>query len=168
MKKFMAVLFVLMVTAYFAAPVMAAEPASAPIPAKEEVKTAHEESKDAKEEKDEAPLIKRNIRTEMTGKFVLEGKYYNFVNDMGETFFVNNKKDKKFVEISKITDFTKKNFNLTGKVKDARKKGQKRFLRIEEFKVAGATEVVPAQKVKKEEPKVEEPKKEEPKKEETK
>lgn len=141
MKKFLAVMFMLLVTVYFAVPVMANEPVKEPV---KEVKEAKAAKKGAFES------------IELTGKFVKDGKKDLFVAENGQKYFIL--KSKKFEEIVKIADYANKTFKIKGTTKPLtdKQKAKKDFfpgVKIEEFTEAGAA--APAEAPKVEAPKTE-------------
>jgi hypothetical protein len=135
MKKFLAVLFMLLVTVYFAAPVIAAEEAK-------------------KEEKGKGKGKKgAYIEVELTGKIVTEkdakGKDKDlFVAEDGQKYFIIKGKGKK-AGIFAVADYASKTFKVKGtskpvSEKDKDKKDYYPSLKIDEFSEAG-TPAIPAE-----------------------
>lgn len=129
MKKFLAVLFMLLVTVYFAAPVIAAEEAK-------------------KEEKGKGKGKKgAYIEVELTGKIVTEkdskGKDKDlFVAEDGQKYFIIKGKGKK-AGIFAVADYANKTFKVKGtskpvSEKDKDKKDYYPSLKIDEFSEVGA------------------------------
>lgn len=133
MKKFLAVLFMLLVTVYFAAPVIAAE-----------------EAKKEEKGKDKKGAF---VTVELTGKIVTEkdakGKDKDlFVAEDGQKYFIIKGKGKK-AGIFAVADYANKTFKVKGtskpvSEKDKDKKDYYPSLKIEEFSEAG-TPAVPAE-----------------------
>lgn len=131
MKKFLSVLFMLLVTLYFAVPA-----------------TAGEEAK--KGEKGKGKKIEL-VNVELTGKIVKEDKKDLFVAEDGQKYFVikgkgkGKGKGKAAADIFSVEGYESKTFKVKGtskplSEKDKEKKGYYPSLKIDEFAEAGAAE----------------------------
>lgn len=123
MKKLLAVLFMLLVTVYFAVPVIAAE-----------------EAKKEEKGKDKKGAF---VNVELTGKIVKEEKKDLFVAEDGQKYFIIKGKGKKEAGIFAVADYANKTFKVKGtskplSEKDKAKKGYYPSLKIEEFAEVGA------------------------------
>lgn len=132
MKKFLSVLFMLLVTLYFAVPATAGE----------EAKKGEGKGKGKKVEL---------VNVELTGKIVKEDKKDLFVAEDGQKYFIikgkgkGKGKGKAAADIFSVEGYESKTFKVKGtskplSEKDKEKKGYYPSLKIDEFAEAGAAE----------------------------